>query len=329
MEQDIQRSLGKRVWLKSGGYLIIETTEALTSIDINTGRFVGKKTLEETILKTNLEAAEEIVIQLRLRNIGGIIIIDFIDMERESSKEQVYRFLESKLRDDKSKTTLLKISNLGLVEMTRKRTRESLQRYLTEACPNCDGQGFIKSRVAIAHQVLRNIRRELPQFTEDHLNVAVHPDIYRILMEYEKQNLVILEKQYQKGIRLKAEPTFHIEQIALKTETDINLRPSTLPRILPAKPQPLESSKDQEEVEDEAAYEADCRDIAQFQSEQNQSKKVPLPKPEDSISLEEASSKEIEAAEAQDEALETPVIRTEKEDIAVTDISSEEEEENR
>lgn len=154
MEQEINKALSKRVWLKSGGYLIIETTEALTSIDVNTGRFVGKKTLEETILKTNMEAAEEIVKQLRLRNIGGIIIIDFIDMERDSSKEQVYRFLDDLLRDDKSRTTILKISSLGLVEMTRKRSRESVMRYLTKPCVACDGRGFTKSKIALARQVL-------------------------------------------------------------------------------------------------------------------------------------------------------------------------------
>jgi ribonuclease G len=216
IEQEVHKALAKRVWLKSGGYLIIETTEALTSIDVNTGRFVGKKTLEETILKTNLEAAEEIVKQLRLRNIGGIIIIDFIDMERDSSKEQVYRFLDGLLREDKSKTTILKISNLGLVEMTRKRSRESVLRYMTEQCPTCEGKGFVKGRVTLAHQVLREIRREMPALQEDHLYITVHPEIFAVLKSLESDTLVQLEKHYQKGIKVSSDPNFHFEQISIQ-----------------------------------------------------------------------------------------------------------------
>lgn len=230
IEQEISKALGKRVWLKSGGYLIIETTEALTSIDVNTGRFVGKKTLEETILRTNLEAADELCRQLRLRNIGGIIIIDFIDMEREDSKEQVYRFLENKLREDRSKTTILRISNLGLVEMTRKRARESVHRYLTEGCAACDGRGFTKSKIAIAYQVLRDIRRELPNLTEDYLYLSVHPEIYTLLMSQEKQTIVGLEKYFQKGIKMKSDPSFHLEQIAIFTDQH---------RIFETAPEPL------------------------------------------------------------------------------------------
>ena len=133
LEVEIARALGRKVWLKSGGYIIIEQTEALTAVDVNTGRFVGKHNLEDTILKTNLEAVKEIAYQLRLRNIGGLIIIDFIDMEKEAHREKVHSALEEALKNDKSKTNILKISELGLVEMTRKRVRESIGRTLCEA----------------------------------------------------------------------------------------------------------------------------------------------------------------------------------------------------
>lgn len=259
VEQEIHKALSKRVWLKSGGYLIIETTEALTSIDVNTGRFVGKKTLEETILKTNIEAAEEIVKQLRLRNIGGIIIIDFIDMERDQSKEQVYRFLEEHLRKDKSRTTILKISSLGLVEMTRKRSRESVHRYLTDSCPACEGRGFVKNRVSLAHQVLRDVRRELPTLESDHLHVTVHPDVYNVLMDLEGSALIALEKQFQKGIKVHSNPQFHFEQIAIGSSPNASSK-STAP--LQAKKKPAHRHEELDE-DDDAAYQADVAAIRQ------------------------------------------------------------------
>jgi len=266
IEQEINRALSKRVWLKSGGYLIIETTEALTSIDVNTGRFVGKKTLEETILKTNLEAAEEIVKQLRLRNIGGIIIIDFIDMEKDSSKEQVYRFLEGLLREDKSKTTILKISNLGLVEMTRKRSRESVVRYLTEQCPTCEGRGFVKSRVAVAHQVLRDIRRELPALQEEHLYVTVHPEVATLLKNFEEDTVVSLEKQYQIGIKITGDPSFHLEQISVTSAAPKGKLAQLPPLHLPKKKgAPVGGGKGasvlDDDENDEAEYRADLQAI--------------------------------------------------------------------
>ena len=155
VEVDINRALGRKVWLKSGGYIIIDQAEALTAIDVNTGRYVGKRNLEDTILKTNLEAIKEIVYQLRLRNIGGIIIIDFIDMEREAHREKVYNDLEESLKADKAKTHVLKISELGLVEMTRKRIRESLGRTLCEPCFYCDGKGYLKSKTTICYEIYR------------------------------------------------------------------------------------------------------------------------------------------------------------------------------
>ncbi len=257
VEQDIAKALGKKVWLKSGGYLIIETTEALTSIDVNTGRFVGKKTLEETILRTNMEAAEEIVKQLRLRNIGGIIIIDFIDMEHENSKEQVYRFLEELLRSDKSRTTILKISNLGLVEMTRKRTRESVHRYLTDHCPTCEGKGFIKNRMTLAHQALRDIRRELLTIESDHLYVTVHPDVYEVLNDQERDAIIALEKHFQKGIKVLYDVAFHHEQISLSEKNPEKAKPLKAVAL----PKKTAMVVEEEEEDDLEVYQAEVAQI--------------------------------------------------------------------
>ncbi|TVQ80072.1 MAG: Rne/Rng family ribonuclease [Bradymonadales bacterium] len=264
VEAEIQRALNKRVWLKSGGYLIIESTEALSTIDVNTGRFVGKKNLEETILRTNLEAAEEIVRQLRLRNMGGIIIIDFIDMEKESSKEQVYRHLEQLVRDDKQKTTILKISNLGLIEMTRKRSREPLHRFLTKTCPTCDGRAFVKNPVSLAHQALRDLRRELPGISADYVHLGVHPEVFQILNGPENQALMALEKNFQKGIKLHSEASFHYEQISINPSTESKpklgpppcLQLEALDKIVTA-----EAIDDEDESYGEEDYQKDVAEI--------------------------------------------------------------------
>ncbi|MDB5038677.1 MAG: ribonuclease [Bacteriovoracaceae bacterium] len=307
IEQEINKALAKRVWLKSGGYLIIETTEALTSIDVNTGRFVGKKTLEETILKTNLEAAEEIVKQLRLRNIGGIIIIDFIDMERDSSKDQVYRFLEDLLRDDKSRTTILKISSLGLVEMTRKRSRESVMRYLTESCTACDGRGFVKNRIALAHQVLREIRREMPALTNDHLYISVHPEVYAIL-KHEEDTIVALEKQYQKGIKITSDPQYNLEQISIGVTPGGKSKP--LAPLQTEKKTHHESPEDDEN--DDEAYRAD---LAAIQATRDAKRKA-QEETQRALAASKAAELVPEApAELADEhsEIETPVIRSKEE----------------
>ena len=159
VEIEISRALGRKVWLKSGGYIILDQTEALTTIDVNTGRYVGKRSLEDTILKTNLEAVREIAYQLRLRNIGGILILDFIDMEREDNRRKVYAALQEALANDKAKTTISHISPIGLIEMTRKRIRESLGRTLCDTCPYCEGRGYVKSSRTICYEVFRELRR--------------------------------------------------------------------------------------------------------------------------------------------------------------------------
>ena len=215
LEVDISRALGRKVWLKSGGYIIVEQTEALTAIDVNTGRFVGKHNLEDTILKTNLEAVKEIAYQLRLRNIGGIIIIDFIDMEKEVNREKVFTALEEALKADKSKTNILKISELGLVEMTRKRVRESLGRLLCEPCPYCEWRGYVKSKLTICHELFRELRREMLDIRGSKLMLTVHPQVADLLYDEERKGLEELEKRFKKSITIRAKPGFHQEQFEI------------------------------------------------------------------------------------------------------------------
>ena len=215
LEIEISRALQRKIWLKSGGYIIIEQTEALTAIDVNTGRYVGKRNLEDTILKTNLEAMREICYQLRLRNIGGIIIIDFIDMERETNREKVYNALADALKIDKARTNILKISDLGLVEMTRKRTRENICRVLSEPCPYCEGKGYVKSKSSICGEILREIQRESRDIKSKSIILNVHPDIADLLYDEERSGIEHLENKYKKRIIIKDKLKFHIEQYEL------------------------------------------------------------------------------------------------------------------
>ena len=213
VELEIERALGRKIWLKSGGYIVIDQTEALVAVDVNTGRFVGKRNPEETILQTNLEAIKEIVYQLRLRNIGGIIIIDFIDMEREENREKVYNGLLNALRSDRSRTRISKISELGLVEMTRKRVRESLGRVLCRPCPYCDGSGTIKSAATICYEILREIRRAADSSEKRRkILVRLHPVVADLLLEEEGSFLESLEVEFQKQIIVKGDYDLHDEQ---------------------------------------------------------------------------------------------------------------------
>jgi ribonuclease G len=212
IEIELQRALGKKVWLKSGGYIIIEPTEALVVIDVNTGRYVGKHNLEETILKTNLEAVKEIAYQLRLRNIGGLIVIDFIDMEKETNREKVYNALKEALKKDRAKTSLLKMSELGLVEMTRQRSRESLHHMLTEPCPYCDQKGFIRSRVSTAFDILRELTTTISSAETEQIIIEVHPELANVLMDWGNVAIENLEHQYQKKIVILNNQNFHLEK---------------------------------------------------------------------------------------------------------------------
>jgi len=212
IEVEIGRALGEKIWLKSGGYIVIEETEALVVIDVNTGKYVGRRNPEDTILKTNLEAAKEIAYQLRLRNIGGIIIIDFIDMKKESSKEKVFQALKEALKRDKARTNILKISELGLVEMTRKRTRDSLSGILCEPCSYCEGKGFIKSKTTVLNEVLREIKREAKEIQGSVVFVFVNHDISDLLFEEERAEIDKLERKYRKRIIIKIRDDFDQEQ---------------------------------------------------------------------------------------------------------------------
>ena len=195
LESQINANLERKVWLKSGGSLVIDKSEALTSIDVNTGRFVGKRDLEETVLKTNLEAVAEVVHQLRFRNLGGLIIIDLIDMESAANRDKVYRALGDALRADKARTNILKISELGLVEMTRKRTRENLVQTLCEPCGYCEGRSYILSSESVGFRVLREIRKHLPKLKGRPIAVAVNPRVAQELLTGSKLALAELSEE--------------------------------------------------------------------------------------------------------------------------------------
>ncbi len=212
IEIEISRALEKRVWLKSGGYIVIEMTEALTAIDVNTGSFVGKRNLEDTIFKTNMEAAREIAYQLRLRNIGGIIIIDFIDMEEEENRLKVFENFRTEFEKDRARTNLLQISSLGLVEMTRKRVGESLGRALSEPCPYCDGKGLVRSKATMSTDIFHELRRKQPQMKGDSVVVEASKEVVRYIFEEERAGLELLEKALGKAINLKAKEGLHQEE---------------------------------------------------------------------------------------------------------------------
>lgn len=212
VEQEIQKALEKKVMLKSGGYLIIEQTEAMSTIDVNTGAFVGHRNLEETIFKTNLEAAAAIARQLRVRNLGGIIIIDFIDMKEEEHKRQVIRTLEKFMEKDRAKTSITGVSELGLVEMTRKRTRESLGQVMCEPCPVCQGRGTLKSPETVCYEIFREILREARTYeTEKFLVLASQAVIDRLLDE-ESSNVADLEMFVGRTIKFQVESIYNQEQ---------------------------------------------------------------------------------------------------------------------
>lgn len=221
IDLEISRAMERKVWLKSGGYIVLDEAEALVVIDINTGRYVGKKDLEDTILKTNLEAVKEIAHQLRVRNVGGIIIIDFIDMEKQVHREQVMQALEEELRKDRSRTNIISMSELGLVEMTRKRTRPSLIKRLCQPCSYCDGKGYIKRTNTIAGEIFRELERQINLVDPNRkLGVIVHchAEIVDWVYESESETLDSLEKRLGRSIAFKIEPTYHTEQYEIFTE---------------------------------------------------------------------------------------------------------------
>ncbi|MDR2926442.1 MAG: ribonuclease G [Azoarcus sp.] len=212
VEVEIQKALARRVDLKSGGYLIIDQTEALTTVDVNTGGFVGVRNFDDTIFKTNLEAAQSIARQLRLRNLGGIIIIDFIDMDSAEHREIVLEELRKALSHDHTKISLNGFSPLGLVEMTRKRTRESLAHLLCEPCPTCNGRGEIKTARTMAYEILREVLREARQFNAREFRVLANPEVINLFLDEENQALAMLSDFIVKKISLHAESSYTQEQ---------------------------------------------------------------------------------------------------------------------
>ncbi len=212
VEDEIQKGLERKVHLKSGGHLIIDQTEAMTTIDVNTGAFVGNRNLEETIFKTNLEAAQAIARQLRLRNLGGIVILDFIDMVEEEHKRQVMRALEKALEKDHARTQVCEVSTLGLVEMTRKRTRESLEHVLCTVCPTCEGRGTVKSAETVCYEIFREILREARQFDAKELLVLASQDVVDLLVDEESGSLAELEDFIAIPIKFQVEAMFTQEQ---------------------------------------------------------------------------------------------------------------------
>ena len=211
IEIEIAKLLHKKIWLKSGGYIVLDYTEALTVIDVNTGRYLGKKDLEDTILRTNLEAVKEIAYQIRLRNIGGIIIIDFIDMERKESRETVFQALIDVLKKDRIKTFAYPISELGLVQITRKRTRHNIVNLLTEICPTCEGSGYIKSRYTVCYEVLRELRSYCRKEGGKRINVYLSPEVASLLYEEEKNSIEFIENTYNTKVNIIANPEFSVD----------------------------------------------------------------------------------------------------------------------
>ena len=212
VEDEIGRALERRVPLKSGGYLIIDQTEAMTTIDVNTGGYVGHRNLEETIYRTNLEAAVAIARQLRLRNLGGIIIIDFIDMALVEHRENVLQVLEQALSRDHARHQITPVSPLGLVEMTRKRTRESLQHILCEDCPACEGRGFVMTAETVCFEIFREIIRQSRQFEFDQVMVLAAQEVIDLLLDEQARSLAELEEQTGKSIRLQTEALYQQDQ---------------------------------------------------------------------------------------------------------------------
>lgn len=219
LDIEISRSLGRKVWLKSGGYIVIDEAEALVVIDVNTGRYVGKKDLEDTILKTNLEAIKEIAHQLRIRNCGGIIILDLIDMEKEVNRQRVLEQLEEELKKDSARTAIISMSALGLVEMTRKRIRPSLVSTLCEPCPYCEGNGYIKNKMTVAGEIFIALEREATN--RKHIKeviVICHSDVADWIYEEDSESLDYVEVKLKTSVTFQVDAQFHMEEFVVHIE---------------------------------------------------------------------------------------------------------------
>jgi len=217
LEQEIAKALRRKVWLKSGGYIVIEQTEAFGVIDVNTGKFTGKKNLEETVFKTNLEAAKEIARQVRLRDMGGIIVVDFIDMESPKRGAEVIRVLTEALKDDRSKPTVSELTELGLVEMTRKRVRHSLMTMLSEPCPYCEGAGRTSSDVTVSMEVLHKLDSLFCRVREKSVIVEVHPRVAERLQGPDSDGLEEVKRKFKREVSIEGKPDFHIEKVRFRS----------------------------------------------------------------------------------------------------------------
>ncbi len=217
VEVEISRALNKKVWLKSGGYIVIEHTEALTVVDVNTGSYVGARNLEETLLKTNLEAVKEIAYQLKLRNIGGLVVIDVIDMEKKANREKVFLALKDALNGDRATCNVLPMSELGLIEMTRKRTSANLHALLTEPCLYCEGRGSLKSRRTICYEIFRELERECAALGPGgQAVIQVHPAVETVLMEEEQESLMDLERRIKRRVVIETDNDVHLESYQIR-----------------------------------------------------------------------------------------------------------------
>jgi ribonuclease G len=214
---EIERALRSKVWLPSGGYIVINQTEALVAIDVNTGRFVGKKTLEDTIVKTNLDAVREIVHQIRLRDLGGIIVVDFIDMEERKSRKTVVAALERELKRDRAPTKVLSVNEFGLAIITRKRVRQSLERTLCQPCPYCAGGGMIKSAATVCSEIYQEVKKLATDLKGDRLLLKVNPEVARALAEEEARVLRDIGGLLGSAVEVRADPLLHQEQFDLVT----------------------------------------------------------------------------------------------------------------
>jgi ribonuclease G len=211
VEMEISRALSRKVWLKSGGHLVIDHTEAMTVVDVNTGRFVGKRDQEETILKTNMEAAREVSYQIKLRGIGGIIIVDFIDMERERNRDKVYHAMVDAMANDKARTRISRITDLGLIEISRERVREDILRTLSDLCTDCDGRGYTKSATTVVYDIFRDLRRIGRGPSLQKVMVGANPIIVDMLRDTEHEGLEQLERECHHRIVVQADPLLHLE----------------------------------------------------------------------------------------------------------------------
>ena len=217
VKAQIDAAFHRQVWLPCGGYIVIDETEAMIAVDVNTGRNKGAKDMEKTILQTNLEAAEEIARQVRLRNIGGLIVADFIDMKHRKDQQAVYQRIKERLKRDKARTHVLPISQLGLLEMTRQRANESLASSIFIPCPHCSGKGMIKSPMTMSVELQRSLHAVMRKFQDNvhEIRVTVHPDLLNRLRTDDEEHLIEIERRYAGRLAFRADPTFHQEKFVI------------------------------------------------------------------------------------------------------------------